>query len=125
MAGRRTWPPWATAAIRAARLTSSPTRLSPPMLGASPALMPIRTRIDASSGHGSVAIARWAATAAATADARLLETTKNESPSVPCSCPPLRDPRGAQQRLDAARGAVRMRSRPTAGLEVGSSPRYR
>ena len=83
----RIWPPCATAAIRAARLTLRPTKLSP-VFSAPPEWSPIRTRSGASSGHGSASIARWASTAARIAAGASAKTTKNESPSVPCSIPP-------------------------------------
>ncbi len=98
----RIWPPWATAAIRAARLMLSPTRL-PPLCSAAPELMPIRTRIGASSGHGSAWTARWPATAASIAVDASGKATKNESPSVPCSTPPYA--------AHASRRSVRWRSR--------------
>ena len=68
-----------------------------------PMCRPIRTRTTASSGQGSSARARWAATAAATADRALRNTTKNESPSVPCSSPSCAS--------NAARSSARCRSR--------------
>ena len=83
----RIWPPWARAAIRAARLMPSPTRLSPDC-SAPPVWRPIRTLIVASSGQGSAASARCAATAASTASGASRNATKRESPSVPCSMPP-------------------------------------
>ena len=56
----RTCPPWAAAAIRAARLMASPTTSSPAS-SASPVWRPIRTRTGAPSGQASAARARWAA----------------------------------------------------------------
>ena len=45
--------------------------------------------------------ARWPAIAAASAEVARPNVTKNESPSVPCSIPPLRLPRRAQERAVA------------------------
>ena len=97
-----TWPPWATAAIRAARLMSRPTS-EPPWVRASPEWTPIRTRTWAPSGQGSAASARCAARAAAIAPRAERKTTKKESPSVPCSSPPCA--------ANASRRSVRCRSR--------------
>ena len=46
------WPPWASPAMRDARLMSRPTRL-PPADSVSPEWRPIRTRTSLPSGHGS------------------------------------------------------------------------
>ncbi len=75
----------------------------PPCVRASPEWTPIRTRIGASCGQGSAASDRWAARAAATAPRAERKTTKNESPSVPCSSPP--------PAANAARSSTRWRSR--------------
>ncbi len=71
----------------------------------SPVWIPIRTRTVASSGHGSAAMARWAATAACTAPLAVSKTTKKESPSVPSSVPPIS--------AKAPRKRARWRSRRT------------
>ena len=119
----RIWPPWATAAIRAARLMPRPTRLSPDC-SAPPVWRPIRTRIGASSGHGSAASARCAATAAATAAGASWKATKNESPSVPCSTPPCAAGRRAEDRAMtlAELGVAIAADRPA---RAASSPRCR
>ena len=91
---------------------------------APPLLMPIRTRIGASSGHGSAASARWPATAAAIAIGASRKTTKNESPSVPCSLAAVGRPHVAEQRpVPFAELGVPLAADPR--LEWRSSPRCR
>jgi hypothetical protein len=72
-----------SASRRAAMFTPSPKMSSPSMM-MSPRLMPIRNTIRLSSGSSAlrVAIARWIATAQATASTTLANSTSAPSPVV-------------------------------------------
>ena len=111
-----TWPPWATAAMRAVRLMATPMT-SLPVDSISPVCRPIRTRIGAACGQGSAASARCASAAADRASIARRKMTKNESPSVPCSCPPYA--------RFAARTMARWRSRRSRYGPVPSSSSMR
>jgi hypothetical protein len=82
-----TWPPWATAATRAARCTSRPTR-PVTVFAASPVWTPIRTRTRSPSGHGCDSMACCICATAATQAFGEANTAKNASPWVPASSPP-------------------------------------
>src|SRR5262245_26951480 len=73
----------------------------------------MRTRIGASSGHGSPAIARWAATTAATAASGSAKAAKKASPSVLTTAPPAR-PIASLSRPSCRATRPAQRAEPTA-----------
>jgi hypothetical protein len=82
-----TCPPYPTAATRAARCTSRPTR-PVAVCAASPVCTPIRTRTRSPPGHACAASARCICVAAATHARGEENTAKNASPWVSTSRPP-------------------------------------
>ena len=79
-----TWPPCATAAIRAARCTSRPTKPTA-VRDASPEWMPMRTRTSPPGAQGCDCSARCISIAAATQALGDVNTAKNASPWVSTS----------------------------------------
>jgi hypothetical protein len=82
----KTWPPYPTAATRAARCTSRPTRPAA-ALSASPVCTPIRTRTCSPAGQACAAKARCICVTAAMHARAEENTAKNASPWVSTSLP--------------------------------------
>ena len=107
-----TWPPCATAAMRAVRLMAYPIA-SAPVDSMSPVWSPMRTRTATPSGQGSVAIARCASAAAAIASNREERVTLRAL-LVPVMCA-----EGGPQQLAVALSDVSVRPRADVELEPG------
>ena len=126
----RIWPPWAAAAIRAARLMSRPTS-GPPC---DPRLAGVEAHPDADRSLRRATARRRARAARRRRPrrprARCRKTTKNESPSVPCSSPPCGRERGTEE-LPVTLAELRVRRacrsllQPGRALDVGEQERQR
>ena len=122
----RTWPPWADRGDPCRPVDVEPDEALRRVCSASPVWRPIRTRIGASVGPR---LARPAPAARRRPPrprpGARRKTTKNESPSVPCSIPPCAANAVAQDRAVPLEQRRRSASRADAAARGRSSPRCR